>query len=290
MMQATQIVGFHTDAFAGVDHRLQLVGGAQGQMPAMIHDENAVADLLDLLHVVARVHDRRTRGVELLDAFEDRVAALRVDGDGRLVEEDQLGFVHDAARDVETAQQAPRELARAEATVVVEADERDRLVDEAAAARAVGDVQRAEIGYVLLDRQLVEHGDVLRDDADAALELVARRPHRLAEDADLARIVGEQAEDAVDRRRLAGAVRSEQSVDLAAAHLQVEVVEGELVAVVLDELLDGDGGGGVRDALRGSWCRARPGIGMGRIVHVHHNARAGGGDTVPRIPDFVNGW
>ena len=52
MMQATQIVGFHTDAFAGVDHRLQLVGGAQGQMPAMIHDENAVADLLDLLHVM----------------------------------------------------------------------------------------------------------------------------------------------------------------------------------------------------------------------------------------------
>ena len=67
MMQATQIVGFHTDAFAGVDHRLQLVGGAQGQMPAMIHDENAVADLLDLLHVMARVNHRRAFVVKTLN-------------------------------------------------------------------------------------------------------------------------------------------------------------------------------------------------------------------------------
>ena len=57
------------DALTDVDHALEFVGGAEGDLPAVVNDLDAVADLLDLFHVVARVHDGGTLRVELLDAF-----------------------------------------------------------------------------------------------------------------------------------------------------------------------------------------------------------------------------
>ena len=55
-----QIERFDGDALAGIDHALKFVGGAERQVPAVVHDEDAVADLLDLLHVMARVDHRGT--------------------------------------------------------------------------------------------------------------------------------------------------------------------------------------------------------------------------------------
>ena len=69
-------------------------------MPTMIHDEHAVADLLDLFHVMAGVYHGGAFGVQPLNAFEDGVAALRVDGHRWLVEEDEVGFMRNAAGDV----------------------------------------------------------------------------------------------------------------------------------------------------------------------------------------------
>ena len=71
----------------------------------MIYDLDAVADLLDLLHVMARVHDGRATLVEPFDAFENRVAALRIHRHRRLVEEDGFGLVHYAACNVQSARQ-----------------------------------------------------------------------------------------------------------------------------------------------------------------------------------------
>ena len=73
-------------------------------MPAVVHDEDAVADLFDLLHVVARVHHGGPGAVHLANAFEDGVSALGIDRHGGLVEEHELGLVRDAAGDVQTAQ------------------------------------------------------------------------------------------------------------------------------------------------------------------------------------------
>ena len=83
-----------------------------------------------------RVHHGGALAVHILDAFEDGVAALRVHGHGRLVEEDELGLVRDAACDVQATQQAAREFPRAELLVVLQADERDGLVNKVAALRA----------------------------------------------------------------------------------------------------------------------------------------------------------
>ena len=102
---------FDGDALARVDHVLELVGGSERQVPAVVHDEDAVADLFDLLHVVAGVDHRGAGLVEPLDAFQNRIAALRVDGDRGFVEEDQVRLVRDAAGDVQASQQTAGQFA-----------------------------------------------------------------------------------------------------------------------------------------------------------------------------------
>ncbi len=51
---------FDGDSLAGLDHALELVGRADGDLTAVIYDLDAVADLLDLLHVMASC-TRRSR-------------------------------------------------------------------------------------------------------------------------------------------------------------------------------------------------------------------------------------
>ena len=121
------------DLLAHGNHALELVVRALGERLAAIHDHDAAADLLHLLHVVARVDHRGALVAQAADAVEDGVSALLVNGHRGLVEEDELGLVGDAAGDVEPAGEAARELARTEPRVVAEAHELDGLVHEGAA-------------------------------------------------------------------------------------------------------------------------------------------------------------
>ncbi len=68
---------------------------------------------------------------------------------------------------------------------------------------------------------------------------VAERP---AEDRPVALGRPREAEQQLDRRRLAGAVRAEQAEHLAAVDAQVEGIEGDRRAVGLAEAADVDGG------------------------------------------------
>ncbi len=123
----SQIVRFDADAFAGVDHRLQFLGCAKRQIAAVVHNENTVADLFDLFHVVAGVDHRRAFAVKPLDAFENRIATLWVHGHGRFVEKDQIWFVRDAAGDVEPSQQTAGQLRRPISSVIVQIHKVQRL-------------------------------------------------------------------------------------------------------------------------------------------------------------------
>ena len=77
------------DAISLADERDQLPARALGADLALVDDPDAVAEALGLLHVVRRVQDRHALPAQLLDAREDGVAALRVDADRRLVEQQQ---------------------------------------------------------------------------------------------------------------------------------------------------------------------------------------------------------
>ena len=114
--------GVDPQAIVLADQRDQLATGALGLEGAVIQDADAVAEPFGLLHVVGRVEDRHALGGERLDGVEDRVPALRVDADGRLVEHQQRGIVQHAEADVQPALHATGERVGALVPPVGQAD------------------------------------------------------------------------------------------------------------------------------------------------------------------------
>ena len=89
-------------------------------------------------------------------------------------------------------------------------------------------------------REMREQADVLERARDA-LERALRRARihdRLALEQDLAGIGGENAGDEIEERRLAGAVRPDQRVDVAGRHLELEIVERVEAAEALGQPFD----------------------------------------------------
>ena len=114
--------------------------GAKSQMPAMIHDEDAVADLLDLLHVMAGVDHRRAFAVKSLDTFENRIAALWIDGHGRLVEKIRSGLWAMPQAILRRRSRPPDKFRRTIGTVIAQSYEIQRLVHEHATFCLVGNM------------------------------------------------------------------------------------------------------------------------------------------------------
>jgi hypothetical protein len=77
---------------------LSSAGVSEREDPAVVHDRDAVAELVGLLHVVRGQQDRLARRVELAEDLPQREPALRVEAGGRLVEEQHGGPVQDRAR------------------------------------------------------------------------------------------------------------------------------------------------------------------------------------------------
>ena len=90
---------------------------------------------------------------------------------------------------------------------------------------------------VVGDGQVVDQVELLVDGGDAAGQGRGRIAGRQGStvDGDLAGGRGDQAGDALDERRLAGAVLADQAVDLPGGDREVDAVEGADAGVVLDQ-------------------------------------------------------
>ena len=97
---------------------------------------------------------------------------------------------------------------------------------------------------VLSDRQILVKREFLGHVADLALYAEALGPQIVAQHAPFALVGREQAAHDADRRRLAGAVRTEETDDFAFGHVHRDMVDDGLVAEALDEVSDFDGGHG----------------------------------------------
>ena len=104
---------------------------------------------------------------------------------------------------------------------------RDFAVGARESVQAPEEVEVLARGQVGIDRQ------VLRHVADLGLERGRARVHRLAGDADLALVAAEDPADHRDRRGLAGPVRTEQAVRLAASDGEADAIDGLPVAEAL---------------------------------------------------------
>ena len=107
--------------------------------------------------------------------------------------------------------------------------ERDRLADALAAQK-----------QVLVDRQLVDQRQILKDGVDPALAAIVDRPGRvrLALDPQRAGVGLLEASEDLDQRRLAGAVVAQQTQHLALAQVEADVAQGGGGAEALADMLD----------------------------------------------------
>ena len=217
-------IGPHQDDVTG-DLPLQLLGGALGDDLAVVDDGDAVAERVGLLEIVGGEEDGGAGFAQPADLVPHPGPALGVEPGGRLVEEEELGEVHQPDAHVEAALLAAG-------------------VGPGLAVAAVGELQgleqlggtRARIGgahavQAALHDQLPASGDLR-----VAAPLLADVADPLAHPAGLAEQVAagngrpaagdrEQGGEHPERRRLAGAVGAEEAEGLAS--LDVEVDAGD---------------------------------------------------------------
>ena len=94
---------------------------------------------------------------------------------------------------------------------------------------------------VLAGGQDLVHSGVLTRQTDTAAHLAGLARHVMASDAGTAAVEPDQGAQDAHGRRLARAVRAEQTEDGAAGHRQIEAVQGGLAAVVLTQTPGEDG-------------------------------------------------
>ena len=217
-------VGVHRDDRVGPDRLLQLLGRAERQDLAPIHDPDAIAQLVGLLHVVRRQHDGLAAGVQARDDLPQADPALRVEAGRRLVEEQDGGVVQQRAGDHQPLREAARERHHGRLCPFGQVEPHEQVVGGGARGGGPHSEEAAVEVQVLPHGQRAVEGVRLGHDAD---QLLGDR--RVAHDVDAAdeRLAGRRdhaGREHARGRRLAGAVGSEQAEDLTLADGQVEPV------------------------------------------------------------------
>ena len=205
--------------------------------PALVDDRRAVADLLDLVQQVRGEEDRGAAGAELAHQLAHVLHALRVEAAGGLVEDHELGRVDERVGDAEALLHAVRVVADLGVGALAQADDVEHLVD----ARLVDSaVEAAHEAQVLARAHVAVEGRHLDEAADVAQGLLLVARHLMVEHLGVAAGRVDEADDHADGRRLAGPVGAEEAEDVAAAHGEAEVVDGERVAEALGEVVRGE--------------------------------------------------
>ena len=150
-------------------------GAALGDDPPVVHDDEPVAQLLGLVHVVGRDDERDALALEPEQPVPQHVPRLRVEAGGRLVEQQHLGVVHEAARDGEPALHPAGQRLDPVVAPLGELGELEQLVGPRAHLVA-GEPEEPPVDpEVLLDGEVLVEDVALRADARAGRGSPGRR-------------------------------------------------------------------------------------------------------------------
>ncbi len=171
--------GLDRDDRVGADRALERLGRVEREDPAVVHDRDAIAELVGLLHVVGGEQDRLTLAVELAEDLPQREATLRIEAGGGLVEEQHGGTVEDRARHHQPLRHTAGERVDRGLGPFGEVQLLEQLVGDATRLGG-GDAEQATVEVeVLADVQLaVERVRVGRRSRSAAWRAPDVRPRR----------------------------------------------------------------------------------------------------------------
>ena len=232
------------DAEGGAaDHharQLALVGvtGGSAHHLAAAHDRDAIADGADLAQLVADEDDREALVDEATQRLEERVHLLRHEHGRGFVEDEHAAIARERLDDLHALLLADREVLDDRVGSNGDAEAVGSLLDRAAGSLEVESCAASPAeDDVLGDRHGLDQAEVLGDHADARGDGVAGGADgdRRAVDLDGAGVCGGEPVEDAHQRGLAGAVLSEQGVDLTLGQGQVHRVDGDEVAETLGD-------------------------------------------------------
>ena len=200
------------------------------------------------------------------DEVADAEDLVRVEADGRFVQDDDARFGEQRVGDPDALAEALGELpdqaaggAAGEVAVIHD------LADAFVHARGVHVLEAGAEREVFLDAKVLGQGVVLRHVRQVALGAGRIERHGDAPDRRAAGGAGHGAGKDAHGGRLAGAVRAQEADDLAGRHAEAQVFHGRQGAVALGQLFRHDGG-------------FREGRGF---VHGSSSGRMGDGSSAP---------
>ena len=214
---------------------LEVLDSARSDDPAPRDDHDVLADVLYQVELVAGKDHPDPGPRALLDHLRHRPDADRVEAGERLVEDEQLGVMGEGDGQLDPLLVAVRQLF-------------ELRLGPIGQAHPLQPAHRGGIGVA--SRQAVLLGEVRELLADAHPRIqpallrhiseseACRAIHRATLPADRAAVGAGQAEDAAHRRRLAGAVGSEEPDDAAGRGLERGAVEGHHGPVALGQIDD----------------------------------------------------
>ena len=193
--------------------------------------------MADQLAVVAADDDRGPLLVDLLEQADDLEGQLRVEVAGGLVGQDDLGGVDDGPRYGYALLLPVGEPRREIPHLLMEVDQPKGVENPPPDFLALLPDDLEGDGHVVEDRPLEKKPEVLEDDAHALPEPVDLPVRDLQEidavDDDLPLGRQELAEYDLEQRRLAGAARPGDEVEIAALDLEGDVGKGPVGGLIL---------------------------------------------------------
>ena len=211
----------------------QRTRAALGDDPAVVHDDEPVAELLGLVHVVRRQHQRHPVPLEPEQPVPQHMPGLRVEARGRLVEEQDLRLVDQRAGDRQPALHAAGQRLDEAVGTVGEVRELEQLVgplaDHGAREPEVAPVDE-RLSRTVSSPSSESCCGTTPSRARIAGAVLAAGPCRAPA---ACRRTRRHAADHPHGGGLAGAVGAEEPERLAAAHLDVDAVDRDEVAELL---------------------------------------------------------
>ena len=204
--------------------------GFSGEELSPADDDQVVGEHLEFTDQVTRHEDRAAPCREGAQGVPQPANAIGVEAVGRFVEQQHLGLSQQGAGEGEALAHAEREAAGALVRRALESDLAEDLVDSIRGNRA----ERCGRPEMVPGCPAGVHAACIEHRADDACGPQKSRV-RNAVIADVAVVGTREPDHHPHRRRLAGAVRADESGDSSGRDIEAHLVDGDAVAVVLRE-------------------------------------------------------
>ena len=224
---------------------------------AVVEEHEAVAEALGFVHLMGAVEHGGAGAREAEDCREHALARLRIDPHRRLVQKHDLRAVQDAGREAQPPAHADRELRHGLVGAVGEADQVERMADCRGRISRRDALRAGEEVQVLGRRQGGIERDLLGHEPEHAAHGRRLGGQTVPPDRHGAGVEAEQGGEDAERSRLARAVRTKQSDDLARCNGERELRQRNPLAVAFGEPINRDCG---RHRYWSHWASFAPAI------------------------------